>query len=103
MYYTNKSIRLHSKALIYLELIQKANNRYEDKRSKLTLWEAAFWDHPVRLMNKKEDINNYMLRMGTLANWLVLRMQNIFMELNQENDKQLRKVLSTNETQIIEL
>lgn len=54
-------------------------------------------------MYNREYISEQMERWENLSNWLVLRMQNILMELNQENDKQLRKILSNNETKIIQL
>lgn len=103
MYYTNNQIRLVSIVKEYLLLIQEVNNRYENKRSLLARYDATknmFAN--IRLMHRRENIVSYMERMKNLSEWLILRMQSVLMELNQENDKQLRKILS-NEVQTIEL
>jgi hypothetical protein len=39
--YTNKSIKLVSKALAILEMLQKVNNRIEDNRRSLRIFDAA--------------------------------------------------------------
>lgn len=38
-----------------LELIQKVNNRLEDIRSRLHLYDHSRWDAPIQLFNKRED------------------------------------------------
>ncbi len=104
MYHTAKSKKLHSKALGYLELIQEANSRYYDKVSTLHRYDDdKHYLDVVRLMHKRIDLVNYISRMENLSNWLAFRLQSTLIELNQENDKQLRKVLSLNENKIMEL
>lgn len=103
MFYTNKSIRLHSICLEYLSLIQQANNRYENKRSDLARYDACKNPFsPSMFLRKRDYITGQMERWKNVSEWLILRMQSVLMELNQENDRQLRKILS-NEVQTIEL
>lgn len=107
MFSTNRSIRLVSKLNSYLELIQQCNNRYEDKRSLLARYDACkeFY-HPIRLMNERYVIVNFMERWMNLSNWLIVRYQKVFTELGTENLRQLRKAveeMNINEPLKIEL
>lgn len=96
MYYTSKPIRLVSKLQTYLEFIQQANNRYEDKRSTLARYDACKSIFaPVKLMNKREDIISQMERWQSLSFWLVSRMQNVLIEINEVNIRQAKKELET--------
>jgi hypothetical protein len=96
MYYVNHSIKLIARVQIYLQLIQEANNRHERKRSKLAMYDSIVNDFSKnRIMEGRSKMIIYMYRMQNLSEWLVIRMQSVLMELNQENDMQLKKILFT--------
>ena len=64
MFYTNQPIKLHSKCLSILDMIQKSNNRLEDFKSRLYAYKQC--ENPfalVRLMYRREgleeQINHY--------------------------------------------
>ena len=50
MFYTNQSIRLHSKCLEILEMLQKIGNRIEENKRSIKLWESR---DSFPLTNKK--------------------------------------------------
>lgn len=106
MYYTSKSIKLINRYASYLELIQKANDRYIDKFITNSIFdekkERSPYSYIWEPMNYKFNAQ-YMERMKALSTWLVIRMQSVITELNEANIAQLRKELSTNEVNTIEL
>lgn len=94
MFYTSGSIRLLTICLNYMFLIQQSNNRHEEKRSLLARYDASKDIYStVRLMYERRKIVEMKSRYEKLSEWLVYRYNNKLMELNQENDKQLSKLL----------
>lgn len=85
--YTNKSIRLHSRCLEYLKLIQKANNRAEEKRSLLARYDAKFPN--IILMYKRREIEDRFARWAELAEWLINRYEVVMSELIAETSKRI--------------
>ncbi len=100
MYYTSKLIKLNARIASYLELIQDANNRYENKRVE-NITSKTHILYPVNYNFNKQ----YMERMKVLSFWLVSRMQNVITEFNEVNINQLKKelTLSNNEVSTIDL
>ena len=88
MYHTNKSIRLHNKCLILLELIQKSNNTKERFWADLRLYQnTQDWLAPIRLMRTEDGIRSQIIRYETLSFWLVNRYQLALMEVTRENKR----------------
>ena len=57
MFYTNQPIKLHSKCLCILEIIQKSNNRYENCKSRLYAYNQCKDPFaPIRLMWRREEL-----------------------------------------------
>ncbi len=102
MYYTSKLLKLNARIASYLELIQKANDRYKDKKDVIQMYDDSFkWIKPL---NYSFNIR-YMERMKVLSFWLVSRMQDVITEFNEVNINQLKKelTLSNNEVSTIDL
>ena len=59
MFYTNQPIKLHSKCLCILEMIQKSNNCLEDFKSRLYAYNnCKDMFAPARLMWRKEELED---------------------------------------------
>lgn len=69
--YTSHKIHTHNKCLAILELIQKVNNRIEDIRSRLHLYDHSRWDHNIRLFNKRDDFTEAQEYYGKVKERLV--------------------------------
>lgn len=102
MFYTNKSLRLHSKCMDYLYLIQKANNYAENNKSCLKIYDNANPLDNIRLFNYRTDFTNKIIRYENLSNWLFYRYSNLVMELANENQKQLKKEINIMEINFVE-
>lgn len=54
--YTNKPIRIHSKCLCILEMIQKINSRIESEKANLNTFDNARHFDIIRLINSRASI-----------------------------------------------
>ena len=52
--YTNKSIRLHSRCLEVLEMIQKINYRIDEKKLTLVRYDSSKWYDSIQVCNNRE-------------------------------------------------
>lgn len=79
--YTNKPIRIHSKCLAILEMIQKCNNRIADYESRLTMG-ASTNDWMYQFMNDKKYLSNMLdthrAMKERLVNYYHHTMENLF-------------------------
>lgn len=93
--YTNKSIRLHSRCLGYLELIQKANNRVSEQATNLHHYdnEKNAWK-AIRLFHTRIEFEDKLSRYQELAEWLVNRYQAVMNDLVTETLKRIPAPLS---------
>lgn len=102
MFYVNNLIRLHTTALDYLALIQRANNRYEDKRQSLQEYDNAKSPFAIiRLMQTRSYILEQMDRWENLAAWLVKRYLKVKGELDKETFKRTSEPLNNNQLSIM--
>ena len=70
--YTSLPIKVHSKCLCILEMIQKVNNRIESKKSSLHLYDnTKDWSAPIRLMNNRKDFETAIAQMQKVKERLV--------------------------------
>ena len=80
--YTTKPIRLHSKCLVILELIQKCNNRINVFESDLYHYDNAKSDFEmIRLMHRRESFTDSISRYKELKVYLVMKYQKVMIEL----------------------
>ena len=84
MFYTNKSRRILTRAIGYLELISTANNRAEYQRAEIARWDKAGWDTPLRSFYKREDFEDVKERYELLAIWLETRYEDTMAEWARE-------------------
>lgn len=96
--YTDKLIRLHTKALDYLSLIANTDDRASYKKAILKEYDASnnVYDS-VRLMYNRNDLCDSIIRYTTLSYWLQKRLINTQSQINAEMQKRTIETISTNE------
>ena len=68
MFYTNQPIRLHSKCLCILEMIQKSNNLYEKNKGILYLYDRTKDAYStIRLTYKRYELEKEMTKYSLVS------------------------------------
>ena len=95
MFYTSKSIRLHSKCLAILEMIQKVSNYIEGTKKELSGWDKCGpYDMP-RLMFSRSLYENKLSRFQAIRNRLIRYYASTFCQLSEDVVKKCYPELET--------
>lgn len=80
--YTNQPIKIHTKCLLILEMMQKSNNYIQEAISRLYTYDnTKDWTHPVRLMNTREEIESSIVRLKKVNERIVQYYHNTLSQL----------------------
>ena len=87
--YTNKPIRIHSKCLLILEMIQKVSNRIAETESNIYLYDNAKWYNNIRLFNKRVDFTDRLEHLKKVKARLINYYRNTLEQLNKAQSKKV--------------